>query len=351
MSTSTRRVPVRYFRLLADLLKNSGIETTALLDSAGLDHANFLSRDGMLSSEEVDRFIATANRLSGRSDLGFELGRNIKLNSHDRLGYGLLSCADIDEFLGMASRHYHLMTETWVLNYRRWYSGGEAVYTPTAAMSPETLQFYLEVLVLAHQNQINQLLGSNAHGYDMYISMPAPKHLNRYLALSPVRFHFHEDAPLGIRVVMGADLLNFPLQLSNPSVVQQVDEECNALAKRPSRTDIGWTEYLIMLLRKTNGEQVTLEDLARQIKVSPRTIDRHLKKEGLGFRELSNKVRFERACDMLSNEGMTVAEVALKLGFSDTANFSRAFRREIGVSPSEHQRSAGTAQAKTTSPA
>ena len=71
-----------------------------------------------------------------------------------------------------------------------------------------------------------------------------------------------------------------------------------------------------------------------------RTIDRHLKKEGLGFRELSDKVRFERACEMLYTQGATITDVALKLGFSDTANFSRAFRRVIGTSPGEYQRSA-----------
>ncbi len=334
-------MPARYFILLCEILSEQGIDPQIMLKAAAIEAAELHARDAMLTIGQMDRLICAAQQLSGRDDLGFELGRRVKTNSHDLLGYGLLSCANLDEFFVMASRHYHLMTETWTMSYRRWHSGGETLYVPAAPMAAEAVQFYLEGLTLAHQNQIALLLGPNAPGYDVYISMKPPRHLQRYLALSSARFHFNDSLPLGIRVVMGADLLNYPLKFSNPAVVRQIDDQCHALAKRPTKSDISWVDYVVMLMKKTNGEQITLEDLARQIKVSPRTIDRHLKKEGLGFRELSNKVRFERASEMLCREGLSVAEVANKLGFSDTANFSRAFRREMGVSPSEYQK--GTA--------
>jgi transcriptional regulator GlxA family with amidase domain len=92
-----------------------------------------------------------------------------------------------------------------------------------------------------------------------------------------------------------------------------------------------------MMLREASGEQVTLEDLARRISVSARTVDRHLKKENLRFRDLAQQVRIQRACDLLGAPGATVAQVALSLGFSDAANFSRAFRRVSGVSPGQYQ--------------
>ncbi len=232
------------------------------------------------------------------------------------------------------------MLETWTMTHRRWHSGGETLYTPTIAMPAESLRFFMETLAVTHHNQLRLLLGPQITGYDIYLSMPAPAHAARYLALAPARFHFHETAMPEVRVVMSAELLDIPLALGDPEVVRQVDERCAAMGQRPPRGDVGWGDYIIMMLREARGEQVTLEDLARRVKVSARTIDRHLKKEGLGFRELSDKVRFERACEMLYTQGATITDVALKLGFSDTANFSRAFRRVIGTSPGEYQRSA-----------
>ncbi len=72
-----------------------------------------------------------------------------------------------------------------------------------------------------------------------------------------------------------------------------------------------------------------------------RTIDRHLKKENLQFRDLSQKVRFERACELLLEPSASIFGVALSLGFSEPANFSRAFRRVMGMTPGEYQQRQG----------
>lgn len=345
MAFPVRRVPARYFQLLLEILRDNGTDVHRLLELCGLDEDRIWSRDALLSSLEVDTLIRTAGQLTGRQDLGFELGRRIKMNSHDLLGYGLMSCTTVDEFMRMATRHYHLMTETWTLNYRRYSTHGEAIYTPLVAIPPESQRFYMEALALAHQNQIYLLAGPDAPGYDIYINMPQPAHIHRYIALAPVRFHFEAGGMPGLRVVMGAELLSLPLALGDPRVVREIDERCAALGQRPKRADVGWSEYVMMVLRTTRGEPITLEELARRLNVSARTIDRHLKQEGMGFRQLSDKVRFEQACELLGIEGATVSSVAIQLGFSDAANFSRAFKRVMEILPSEHQ--ASLSQART----
>ncbi|MDM4765060.1 AraC family transcriptional regulator [Pelomonas sp. SE-A7] len=335
MSSSVRKVPVRYFALVCDALRQQGVDTVALLRMAGIEPERFEQRDSTLLPSEVEGFIASARRLSGRSDIGFEMGRLIKMNSHDLLGFGMISARNFDEVMRLVVRHYHLMTETFQLRYERSPGRGEAIYTPAIPMPLEVLRFYYEVLALAHQNQVQMMLGQVS--FDIYLSMPEPPHLRRYDLLAPVRFHFVEHAVPGVRVVMDSELLDRPLPMADPRVLKEVDERCSALAQRPSNDDRSWGEYITMLLRESQGELLTLEDLARRLKVSVRTLDRYLKKEDLNFRDLSQQVRFEQACELLREPGATVAQVALRLGFSDAANFSRAFRRVLGCSPSEYQ--------------
>lgn len=334
-----RRVPVRYFMLLRDLLQGMGVDTQRILDLAGIESALFSDRDATLTSAEVDRFLMAATKLTGRDDLGFELGRRIKMNSHDILGYALISCPSIEAFLRLASKHYHLMTETWTMSYRRWPSAGECVYTPSVALPPHSMRFYLETLAVTHHNQLQLVSGRDVPAYDIYLSMPEPSYVQRYLALAPARFHFVESAMPGIRVRMPAELLDAPLALADVDVMRQIDAQCSTLGQKPSRGEVGRVDYVVMVLREARGVQVTLEDIATRVKVSARTIDRHLKKEGLGFREISDKVRFEHACEKLCMPGTTVTEVAMQMGFSDAANFSRAFRRVLGVTPGAYQRS------------
>lgn len=344
--TPTRRMPARYFVLLSDAMRQQGVDVDHLLRMAGIDAARFERSNGQLLATEVAAFIAAAQQLTGRTDLGFELGRLIKMTSHDILGYGMLSCRNADQVMRLVTRHYHLMTETFTLKYHRTPQVGEAIYTPAIAMPLEMLHFYYDVLALAHQNQLELMFGQALPAYDIYLSMPEPRHGRRYLSLAPARFHFEEHALPGVRVVMGEDLLDMPLPLADSRVVQQVEERCEALGNRPPAGDEGgWGQYVTMMLRQASGELVTLEALAARLNMSVRTLDRQLKKENLQFRDLSQQVRLERACELLAAPGATVTQVAQALGFSDAANFSRAFRRTLGLSPSRYQQDLANANA------
>lgn len=334
-----RKVSVRYPVLLRDWLRKQDVDTDALLRMAGIDAAKFDRRDAMLEPMEMEAFVASGRRLTSRGDLGFELGLLIKMTSHDLLGYGMLSCSSIDEVLRLVARHYHLMTETFTLRYQRSPTGmGEAIYTPTMPMPVETLYFYLEALAVAHDNQLRLMLPEGSREtYDIYVSMPPPSHHVRYLALAPTRFHFDGNALPGIRVVMGASVLDHHLPFADIHVVKEVDKRCSDLASRPRGAGMDWVQYLRMMFLQVEGEPPTLESIARSNRVSPRTIDRYLRRENVSFRELLHQVRLERACDLLQNSSVTVAQIAQRLGFSDAANFSRFFRHAVGASPATYR--------------
>ncbi len=334
-----RRAPVRYFLLLCDALRSMGVETARLLESAGLDPVLFENRESMLTSVEVEKLIVAAQALTGRADLGFETGRRIQINSHDLLGYGLLCCPTVHDFLRMGSSHFCLIQQNWSMRYRRISAGmGECTYTPLVPLSAVNMAFALEALALAHHNHMQQLVGQHPSGYDISLSLPVPAHIQRYQMLRPVRFHFDASALPGVRVVMPAAMIDTTLALGNAEVMREIDARCRALGQKPARGDMAWTEYVTMLLREARGNILTMDDIAQCVQISARTLDRHLKKDGQSFRQLSDQVRFERACEMLRAPGATAAGVAQQLGFSDAPNFTRAFRRVMGMTPGAYQK-------------
>lgn len=74
--------------------------------------------------------------------------------------------------------------------------------------------------------------------------------------------------------------------------------------------------------------------LARQIGVSGATLKRRLTDEGASVRQLKESCRHELALDLLMDRALPLAEIALRLGFSDTTTFSRAFKSWTGRTPS-----------------
>ncbi|MDP8993590.1 MAG: helix-turn-helix transcriptional regulator [Pseudomonadota bacterium] len=78
---------------------------------------------------------------------------------------------------------------------------------------------------------------------------------------------------------------------------------------------------------------VRVDRLARELGLSRQTLYRRLKTEGATFEQLLDRVRRRVAQRLLREEGLSVKEVAYRLGFSDPAAFSRAFKRWTGTSP------------------
>lgn len=69
--------------------------------------------------------------------------------------------------------------------------------------------------------------------------------------------------------------------------------------------------------------------------MSLRSFQRQLAKEHLSYSLLIDQVRFETAVGLLQDPSLKLIEIALELGYNDAANFTRAFKRWTGMSPSQ----------------
>lgn len=88
----------------------------------------------------------------------------------------------------------------------------------------------------------------------------------------------------------------------------------------------------LAMLRLMEGA-TDLEGTAQLAGVSTRTLQRSLGEEGLSYRGLLDHIRTRRAKQFLDQPDMTITQIALALGYSEHANFTRAFTRWTGQSP------------------
>ncbi len=84
-----------------------------------------------------------------------------------------------------------------------------------------------------------------------------------------------------------------------------------------------------------SSDALTIERCASEMGVSRRTIQRQLAASRLTFQELVNQFRLQSAAEMLADENTSIIEIATKLGYANSANFSRAFQRLSGVTPTQ----------------
>jgi len=78
---------------------------------------------------------------------------------------------------------------------------------------------------------------------------------------------------------------------------------------------------------------IRIETVARALGCSRQTLYRRLKAEGVTFAQLLDSLRHRLALRLIREEGLSVKEASWRLGFSEPAAFSRAFKRWTGRAP------------------
>ncbi len=95
------------------------------------------------------------------------------------------------------------------------------------------------------------------------------------------------------------------------------------------------------IARSLPGGAPPLAGVAKELAISPRTMQRRLGEHGRSFAEMVDAVRRSLAERHLTERGLTVSEIAALLGYADGRAFARAFGRWTGVAPVAWRRDRG----------
>jgi transcriptional regulator GlxA family with amidase domain len=95
-------------------------------------------------------------------------------------------------------------------------------------------------------------------------------------------------------------------------------------------------EEAVAIVEAEYASELSLDDIARRVASSRRQLQRAYAEIGdTTFRDHLTKIRMERAAELLAARGLTVREVAYRVGYRQPAQFAKAFRRHHGASPSD----------------
>ena len=88
-------------------------------------------------------------------------------------------------------------------------------------------------------------------------------------------------------------------------------------------------------LQRRLARDATLDQIANDLRLSGRTLQRKLGEAGASFQGILTDVRMARAHSYLTETDDPVGAIATRLGYGDAANFRRAFRRWTGMPPGD----------------
>jgi AraC-like DNA-binding protein len=158
---------------------------------------------------------------------------------------------------------------------------------------------------------------------------PKPEYADKYKRIfnCPVIFGSEET-----QAFFDSSYLKMNLPHSNMLSKNLYEKECQQALQNLQlfATTTGLVRHALF---SKDNEFPNMKKMAKNINMSSQTMRRRLAAEGIDYKSLSRQVRENKACALLKSTDLSMQEIADRLGYSDVANFYRAFKSWTGQTP------------------
>jgi len=317
-----------YLSTMADLLAGQGVRVDQLLQGTGLETIT-TQEEFRISAGQMDSVCMNALALSQDQQFGLRLGSHINISSQGIFGYALMTSATVGDALKLLIRYSRAILPSIHIEVQQ-HDGRVDVLVEARQLPLELERFYCEVLFAAIIHSGSLLIGDRVVVTSLELDYLAPCDAQQYLQSYRPDVQFararcalsFDEASLGIAI-----------STANPVAQDIFRRECDRLSALDSRRG-RVSERVQQVLLQAGSEFPTAAAVAVQLHMSESTLQRRLAAEGCRYQQLLDQVRYRLAKEYLVGTTLPVAEIACLLGFSDTTNFRRAFKRWSDTTPS-----------------
>ncbi len=325
MNTSALPMPGSYFTLVLHEWGNTPELRQMLLE--GVTHSGARIID---VAQQVRQFRTLNNLLP--AGWGLKLGSLFDATTHGPVGTATLSAPSLADALDVIVRFGHLRTPFMRFALMRNRRRARLHFIDSDALSDTEAHPLHEATLVGVQSLLKPFFLDGFEGATIEIDRPRPSYGDSYrdYLKGEIKFGCAETA------------ISFDLALlAKRSPLEDFDQFDAAIRQLQAIAQVIDTEDpLIWKIRQIialSNDFPSLTNVARQLRLSDRTLIRRLGELGTSYRALVDAHRQVRAESLLRDDAVPIAEIGHRLGYSDPANFGRSCRRWFGMSPGQYR--------------
>jgi AraC-like DNA-binding protein len=318
-------------RLAIARLKSAGVPVAPLLKRVGLTPEAIADPEERLSVRSQIALLDEAAIALKDDCLGFTLARDFDPREIGLLYYIMASSQSLGDALKRVARYSKITNEALVVGYQE---GNRLIVSLSYSGVPRhSDRHQIEFCMFGVLRICRVLTGQNV----------IPQHFS----ISHHRSGDNSEMArfVGTKVEFGADTDEFALNVNARELpLIHADSHLNdlllkyceaALADRRGDMSQLRTRVENAISSVLPHGRVRVEDVARSLGMSKRTLARRLSDEGLNFTEILQQLRRDLAVRYLDDRRLHVSKIAWLLGFHEVSAFTHAFKRWTGNTPSE----------------
>jgi AraC-like DNA-binding protein len=320
------------------------IAVPALLRRAGLPVTLFQQEKVFVTTAELFSLWRSVAELSSDPGIGLKLGSETRLARTHPLGIAVLCSRTFGDALQRLGRYKQLTCPEEIRIHRTDQEAAvEFYYVEARETQPEVLVDMLLSWILSVGR-----LGTGHPFAPLRLELMRPA---KHRALfenhfgCPVRFKAGRNA-----LVFRSSDLDRPFVTCNEELLAMIGLQLESeLQSRTTSTTVS-DQVKRCLRRILAGRRPALHDVARELGLSARTLQRRLTDAGITFQQLVEDTRRELAHHYLKQSSVELNETAFLLGFEDANSFYRAFQTWEGTSPGAWRARNGEAAVESSRP-
>lgn len=325
-------LPGIYLRHLADQVARMGADVHRWLSRSGLREGQLDDVSFTVSFAVFRALVRDALELTREPALGLFVGERLVLGSHGVLGYAAMSSGTVREAMELLVRYAQLRLEA--VSIRAEVTPAEVrVCFEEGFPLGDVRRPLLEAVLLSIKNVLDAIsLGACRVGSVSFpFERPGYSDVARELFGCEVRWGASWTG-----FTLPPQALDVPLRMADPAAFREAALLCQRELEK-LRAGESTASRVQRLLLEGHGGFPSLQMAARRLHVTPRTLHRRLVSEGTSYRDLLEEVRRALAIEQMRSGRFSIEEIAYTLGYSDLANFRRAFKRWESVPPSVYR--------------
>jgi AraC-like DNA-binding protein len=345
MQTPGVTLPARYIQYIAEPIRRMGGDVGGWLVESGLSEKQLEDPTLSIAYPSFERLVLGAQERTGEAALGLFVGERLLVNTHGILGYAAMSSGTIRQAIELFARYTRLRFSLITIQHEERAGEARILFSEEHPLG-EVRRPVLEAVMLSIKNVMDAIsLGAcRVRAASFPFEAPGYAAIARDLFGCELRY---DQTWAGLTLPL--EVLDVPLKMADPEGFREAAQICQRELEKLISNESMAARVRRLLLSK-QGAFPTLQVTAHLFHMTPRTLHRRLVDEGTSFRDLLEEVRHTLAVEHMKSGKFSLEEIAYTLGYSDMANFRRAFKRWEAVPPSAFRaRGAGRAR-KTAMP-
>jgi AraC-like DNA-binding protein len=325
-----RRVTGAYLQPLLDTAAAHGVGPGVLARAAGLDAHALTPLPETLGAADYIRLLDAGARLTDDPCFGLHVGERVRPGTYSVYGLVLLACRDVGQALEQTMRYEALAHD---LGRSRLALDGALARYEWVSHYPQASRHLVESVFAGIQTFGRWLAGGQLPAAQIAFAHAAGPDAAEYLRVFGTQPRFGQDANAAS---FDAALLALPVPNADVGLYPVLREHAERqLAQRAG----GDTATGIVAQVRATIEQglardgVRLGAVARELGLSPRTLQRKLADAGTSFGQVLDGVRHALALTYLRQPGLALSDIAFLLGYQEQSAFNHAFKEWTGVNP------------------